>query len=80
MSTQANKAHPRSPGSESSVNINIQLWTADDVAKFLQCSESYVYKAAEAGILPCLRVGRMLRFDPYKVRSYAKGQTLKSGR
>ena len=49
------------------------LWDATDVAQFLKCSRSYVYKTAEAGILPCLRVGSMLRFEPDKVRTFALG-------
>jgi excisionase family DNA binding protein len=50
------------------------LWTAADVARFLSASQSFVYKAAEAGKLPCLRIGAMLRFDPQAVRAFAYGQ------
>jgi excisionase family DNA binding protein len=49
------------------------LWTAADVARFLNASQSYVYKAAEAGRLPCLRIGAMLRFDPAKIRAVVLG-------
>jgi excisionase family DNA binding protein len=49
------------------------LWTADEVAAYFKCSKSFVYKQAEAGILPCLRIGAMLRFDPKAVRAFAVG-------
>jgi len=44
------------------------LWDVADVARFLRASRSWVYKAAESGQLPCLRVGAMLRFQPDDVR------------
>ncbi len=49
------------------------LWTADEVAAFIKCSVSYVYKSAERGELPCVRVGRMLRFRPDAVRALVLG-------
>jgi excisionase family DNA binding protein len=45
------------------------LWTAAEVARFLNASPSYVYKAAEAGRLPCVRIGAMLRFDPQVIQA-----------
>jgi excisionase family DNA binding protein len=48
-------------------------WTAADVARFLNASQSYVYKAAEAGRLPCIRIGAMLRFDPARIRQLVCG-------
>ena len=53
------------------------LWTAADVARYLSSSVSFVYKIAEAGRLPCLRVGSMLRFDPETVRAFARGDASK---
>lgn len=46
------------------------LWTVEDVARFVKCSKSWVYKAAEAGDLPSVRVGSMLRFDPSAVKRF----------
>jgi len=46
------------------------LWTVRDVAAYLKASISYVYKAAERGELPCLRIGSMLRFDPSAIRAF----------
>jgi predicted DNA-binding transcriptional regulator AlpA len=50
------------------------LWDAKDVALYLKVSRSWVYHRAEAGLLPCLRVGGLLRFDPQAIRSLARGQ------
>jgi excisionase family DNA binding protein len=52
---------------------NEALWIADEVAAFIKCSVSYVYKSAERGELPCVRVGRMLRFKPDDVRALVLG-------
>ena len=45
------------------------LWTVTEVAAFLRSSTSWVYKAAEKGELPCIRLGAMLRFDPQAIRA-----------
>jgi excisionase family DNA binding protein len=51
------------------------LWTVKEVADFLRVSRSWVYHRVEAGELPCLRIGALLRFDPESVRAYARGET-----
>lgn len=50
------------------------LWDAKDVAAFLKVSRSWVYQRAEAGQLPCLRIGGLLRFDPATIRAHARGE------
>ena len=40
------------------------LWDANDVARYMKASRSWVYHQAEAGNLPHLRIGALLRFDP----------------
>jgi predicted DNA-binding transcriptional regulator AlpA len=52
------------------------LWDARDVAAFLKVSRSWVYHQAEAGILPYLRIGGLLRFDAQKIRDLALGDAL----
>ena len=47
-------------------------WDVKDVAAYLKCSRSWVYKAAEKGWLPCERYGSLLRFDPETIRSFGK--------
>jgi excisionase family DNA binding protein len=51
-----------------------ELWDANDVAHYLKASRSWVYQRAEAGLLPCLRMGGLLRFDPATVRAFARGE------
>ena len=51
-----------------------ELWDANDVARYLKVSRSWVYQRAEAGLLPCLRLGGLLRFEPEKVRAFARGE------
>jgi excisionase family DNA binding protein len=51
-----------------------ELWDANGVARYLKVSRSWVYQRAEAGLLPCLRVGGLLRFDPATVRAFARGE------
>ena len=50
------------------------LWDAQDVARFLKVSRSWVYQKTEAGLLPCLRVGGLVRFEPEAVRAWARGE------
>jgi excisionase family DNA binding protein len=49
-----------------------ELWDANDVARYLKVSRSWVYHRAEAGQLPHLRVGGLLRFDGDVVRAFAR--------
>jgi excisionase family DNA binding protein len=51
-----------------------ELWDANDVARYLKVSRSWVYQRAETGLLPCLRLGGLLRFEPEKVRAFARGE------
>ena len=50
------------------------LWRVEDVAKFLNLSESWVYKAAADGSLPSIRIGAVLSFDPDEIRRFARGE------
>jgi hypothetical protein len=47
------------------------LWDARDVAEYFRASRSWVYHQAEAGLLPYVRVGGLLRFDPKTIRAFA---------
>jgi excisionase family DNA binding protein len=47
------------------------LWDARDVARYLKVSRSWVYQKAEAGLLPYLRVGGLVRFVPERIREFA---------
>lgn len=50
------------------------LWTMKEVAAFLRVSRSWVYHQAEGGLIPCLRVGSLLRYDPEAIRRFARGE------
>ncbi len=56
------------------------LWTAVDVARYLRASRSWVYQRAEAGDLPSLQLGGLLRFEPEVVRAFARGECVATGR
>lgn len=49
------------------------LWDVKDVARYLRASRSWVYKAAERGEIPAIRVGALLRFDPRAIRDHVAG-------
>jgi excisionase family DNA binding protein len=53
-------------------NSSGALWDANDVARYLKVSRSWVYHRAEAGLLPYLRVGALLRFEPAAVRAHVR--------
>lgn len=50
------------------------LWDANDLARFLKVSRSWVYQRAQAGQLPCLKIGGLLRFEPAVIRAFIKGE------
>jgi hypothetical protein len=63
--------------SEQSMIETNELWTAEDVALFLKTSRSWVYHRAQAGRLPCLKIGGLLRFDPVAIRALVAGDGLR---
>jgi excisionase family DNA binding protein len=54
------------------------LWTVNDIARVLKSSVSWVYKAAERGELPCIRIGAMLRFEPATIRAWLDAKKVSS--
>jgi excisionase family DNA binding protein len=54
------------------------LWTVHDIARVLKSSVSWVYKAAERGELPCIRIGAMLRFEPATIRAWLEAKRVAS--
>jgi|HubBroStandDraft_1064217.scaffolds.fasta_scaffold27517_3 excisionase family DNA binding protein len=70
---QANDGRSPKNGAAGEATANPEpLWDANDVARYLKSSRSWVYHRAEAGELPCLRIGGLLRFEPEAVRAYAR--------
>lgn len=60
--------------------LNRGLWSAQDVARFLGVHRNWVYLQAEAGSLPCVRIGGLVRFDPEIIRGIGRGEHVKGGR
>ena len=56
------------------------LWDANDVARYIKASRSWVYHQAEAGKIPHLRIGALLRFDPAAVKAFAHGEAARGGK
>ena len=50
------------------------LWDASDLAAFLKCSRKTVYNRSEAGLIPCVRIGALLRFEPETIRKWVRGE------
>jgi excisionase family DNA binding protein len=44
-----------------------RAWKVDDVAAFLRINHRTVIKMAERGDIPCVRLGKLYRFDPQKI-------------
>lgn len=51
-----------------------QLLTVRDVAKLLQVHEKTIYAWVSRGELPCVRVGKCLRFDPSAVSRWLQAR------
>lgn len=52
-----------------------RLWTADEVAEYLQVPRATLYQWRYLGIGPKAgRVGRHLRYDPIEVRTWFRSQ------
>ena len=51
-----------------------RLWTARDVAIFLQCSEKSIYRYRQRQGLPTIDINGSLRFRPAAVRAWAEAR------
>ena len=49
------------------------MLTADQVAEILAVSKARVYELARQGILPQVRLGREIRFNPERLAEWIKG-------
>lgn len=57
------------------------LQTASEAAERLSVSVQRVYEMARLGIVPCVRLGRTVRFDPAAIEGYVAsgGKALAGG-
>lgn len=53
---------------------DLELLTPDQLCELLQVKKSWLYDQVEAGRLPCLRLGKQLRFRRSDVQRYLDGQ------
>ena len=49
----------------------MRLLTAKETAEILRVTQPRVYELARSGLLPCVRMGRQIRFDEEKLREWA---------
>lgn len=55
------------------------LWTASEVARYLKVRRNWVYTRAGT-LIPCLRFGGLLRFDPRAIRALGRERSGGTGR
>lgn len=46
------------------------VWNVDDVARELECSVRHVRKLVSENKIPYLKIGRLVRFSPLRVREW----------
>jgi excisionase family DNA binding protein len=64
MHTDENPA----PGKAGEQTLELpKLLTAAPLAKAVNVSTSRIYQLARDGVIPCVRIGRQVRFDPARV-------------
>jgi len=49
---------------------NPNILTAQEVSAHLRISPQRAYELARLGLLPCIRIGRQVRFDEVKVEAW----------
>jgi hypothetical protein len=64
----------------SSILEEDRLWDPLDVGRFFGISRNSVYAQVDAGTLPCVRIGGLLKFDPVKIRAIGRGELRPEGR
>jgi excisionase family DNA binding protein len=50
------------------------LWTCREAAAALSVSERTLWTLTDQGKIPCLRIGRSVRYDPGDIRSWIEAQ------
>ena len=60
--SQSNGATPAAPAAGNPMRLDGPLLRPDQAAELLAVKTSWVYEAVRTGTLPCIRVGRHIRF------------------
>jgi excisionase family DNA binding protein len=50
------------------------LWTSRQTAKVLAISERKLWELTNKGAIPCVRIGRAVRYDPADIRTWIDAQ------
>lgn len=56
------------------------LWTVSDLATFVKTTPDAVYRWVELGMVPCIRLGRSIRFDPAVIREWLTARSVPAGK
>lgn len=56
------------------------LWTVRDLAAFVKTTPDAVYRWVELGMVPCIRIGRSIRFDPTVIRQWLTARSVPAGK
>ena len=75
MSAHAVRPNPESDHTPGGLTLESPLLRPTDAARLLGVKPSWVYDAVRAGNMPCLRVGRHIRFTRAMIESWLTGQT-----
>jgi predicted DNA-binding transcriptional regulator AlpA len=55
------------------------LWTSRQAAKALAICERKLWELTKAGAIPCVRIGRAVRYDPVDIRRWIDAQKNRAG-
>ena len=58
--------------SEEPTGEQFPLWDVNEVAAFMRVSRSWVYQRVEAGLIPHLRLGGLVRFEPEAIKKFVR--------
>ena len=60
--------------SHTELELSAPLLRADDAARLLSVRRSWIYEAVRSGTLPCLRIGRHIRFTRPMLEQWLEGR------
>lgn len=55
--------------------VAMELWDAEKVAKAWDMSRDWVYREAREGRLPCVKLGRKIKFVPKQLEAWFSKQS-----
>ena len=66
---------PQNVDMASRIEAKTSAWTVEDLADLLNVSPKTLYKMANSGRIPVIRIGGMLRFDPVLTANWLRART-----